>query len=256
MKIAVSGKGGVGKTTLSTGLIQCFARSGRRVYAIDADPDTSLGITLGLDEEKLEEMVPLIDLKRVIDEKNAGGGVLVDLNPEVGEMLDDYSIDDGDICFLKMGGVKQGGTACYCKENSFLQSILNSLFLDKEEPVVIDMSAGIEHLTRGTAKGVDAILVVTEPTRTSVKTASVVKKLADDLGIDRVFFVGNKVRTEGERDFLISSFNSDELLGIIPFDESLLLSSQDTRASRNNCQVREIQDIWKKLLGGEEKTLI
>ena len=253
MKIAVSGKGGVGKTTLSAGLIECFVQNGREVYAIDADPDTSLGITLGLDEEKLDNLVPLIDMREVIENKNAGGGVMVDLNPDVADVLEDYCLKENKIKFFKMGGIKQGGTACYCKENSFLYSILNSLLLDKEEPVVIDMSAGIEHLTRGTARGVDVILVVTEPTLTSVKTAGVVKQLANDLGIGRVFFVGNKVRNEQDREFLSRSFSSDELAGIVPFDEGLLSTSQNAFQGESKFQIEEIKNIWKNLVGGEQK---
>ncbi len=251
MKIAVSGKGGVGKTTLAAGLIQCYAGAGRKVYAIDADPDTSLGLTLGLEEEKLEELVPLIEMKEVIDQKNAGGGVLVDLNPDVDDVLNNYCLAEGNIRFLKMGGVKQGGSACYCKENSFLQSILNSLLLDKEDPVVMDMSAGIEHLTRGTARGVDLILVVTEPTVTSVKTSRVVKKLAQDLGIKKVYFVGNKVRNQQDRDYLYNSLPEVEIAGLIPFDENILYAAQTEGFNKNISLPREIADIWKKHVGGE-----
>jgi len=252
VKIAVSGKGGVGKTTLSAGLIQSYADSGEPVYGIDADPDTSLGITLGINEDKLDELIPLIDMKEVIEEKNKGGGVLVDLNPEIENVLTEYSLQLGNIKFLKMGGVKQGGSACYCKENSFLQSLLNSLLLDKVEPVIIDMSAGIEHLTRGTARGVDTILVVTEPTATSVKTAGVVKKLAYDLGIEKIFIAGNKVRNKEDRDFISDAFSEDEIIGMISFEEELLSNAQKTGTVNKYSNITGINDIWKKLLGGEK----
>lgn len=249
MKIAVSGKGGVGKTTLSSGLVKCFARSGDSVYAIDADPDTSLGITLGLDPKKLDQLVPLIEMKDVIEKKNAGGGLLVDLNPDVEDVLEDYCLKEGAILFFKMGGIKQGGSACYCKENSFLQSILNSLLLDKSEPVIIDMSAGIEHLTRGTARGVDLILVVTEPSVTSVKTSMIVKKLAEDLGIKNVMYVGNKIAGQEDRDFLYDHLPRDDFAGMIPFNRDILRQSREQDSADRSIIIQEIEDIFNNFLG-------
>ncbi len=251
MKLAVSGKGGVGKTTVSAGLVRCFAGSGEKVYAIDADPDTSLGLALGLDSEKLSTLIPLIDLKDVIEKKNAGGGILVDLNPDVDDVLYDYCLRDGNINFFRMGGIKGGGSACYCKENSFLQSILNSLLLDKDEPLVIDMSAGIEHLTRGTARGVDLMLVVTEPSVTSVKTSSVVKKLAGELGIKKVMFIGNKIHNDDDRDFLYSQLSESEFAGMIPFDTAILRYSRDADSKHKDYVIEEIKKIWMTITGGE-----
>lgn len=251
LKIAVSGKGGVGKTTLSAGLIRCFADSGTPVYAIDADPDTSLGMSLGLDNEQLNNLVPLIEMKGVIEEKNSGGGVLVDLNPGVDDVLSDYCLKDGNIRFFRMGGIKQGGSACYCKENSFLQSVINSLLLDKQEPLVIDMSAGVEHLTRGTARGVDLVLVVTEPSVTSVKTSKVVKKLAGELGIKKVMFVGNKVHDAEDSEFLYSHFSRSEFAGIIPFNNGFLRQAREADLNNKGFVIQEIKDIWKRILGGE-----
>ena len=249
MKIAVSGKGGVGKTTLSSGLVKCFANTGVPVYAIDADPDTSLGITLGLDPEKLDQLVPLIDMKDVIEKKNAGGGLLVDLNPDVEDVIEDYCLKEGEILFFKMGGIKQGGSACYCKENSFLQSILNSLLLDKSDPVIIDMSAGIEHLTRGTARGVDLILVVTEPSVTSVKTSMIVKKLAEEIGVKKVMFVGNKIAGQEDSDFLYDHLPRDDFAGMIPFNRDILRQSREQNSADMSIIIQEIEDIFNNFLG-------
>ncbi len=254
MKIAVSGKGGVGKTTLASGLIRCFADLGTPVYAIDADPDTSLGITLGLDPEKLDSLVPLIEMKDVIEKKNAGGGMLVDLNPDVEDILENYCLKEGQILFFKMGGIKQGGSACYCKENSFLQSILNSLLLDKSQPVIIDMSAGIEHLTRGTARGVDLMLVVTEPSVASVKTSRIVKKLAEDLGIKKVMFVGNKVDGQEDSDFLYDHLPGDDFAGLIPFNRDILRQSRDQNVAGRAIIIQEIKDIYSYFRGGESSS--
>ena len=221
MKIAVSGKGGVGKTTVAANLIYLFAKNGFNVFAVDADPDASLGLTLGMDPQKLASLTPLVDMKEVIEQKSGGKGAFYNLDPDVEDVVDNYSLQQDRVKFLIMGGIKQGGSACYCRENSFLNAVLNSLLLDKEEVVVLDMSAGIEHLTRGTARGVDFMLVVTEPTRTSIKTAGLVKQLSSELGIKNVKILGNKVRKDEEKKYLTENFSPDEIIGILPFEEKV-----------------------------------
>jgi CO dehydrogenase maturation factor len=222
MKIAISGKGGVGKTTFSANLIRAFASRGYNVYAVDADPDVSLGATLGLPADELAKLRPIIEMKAIVDERTGGGGAFFTLNPKVDDLIDDFTVEQDGIRFLRMGAIKQGGTACYCKENTFLYAVLSSLLLDKDDVVVMDMSAGIEHLTRGTSRGVDVIIIVTEPTRVSVQTAKVVQKLATELGVKNIKILANKVRTEKEKDFVHSQFTESELLGIIPFDDAVL----------------------------------
>ena len=253
MKIAVSGKGGVGKTTVSAALVNYFALRGDSVYAVDADPDASLGITLGIDPQIIAEQVPLIEMKKVIEKKNAGGGALVDLNPDTKDVLDEYSIIKGNVSFLRMGGVKQGGSACYCKENSFLQSLLNSLLIEKEEVVVLDMSAGIEHLTRGTSRGVDLMLVVTEPTLTSVRTSRLVEKLAGELEVNSLYFIGNKIRDNEEVTFLEESLPSAKLIGALPFDEKVLslARGREIEKSTDNAFYKEVDKVMAKIMGGE-----
>jgi len=251
LKIAVSGKGGVGKTTVAASLVDYFARRGNGVYAVDADPDASLGITLGLDPRVIEEQVPLIDMKEVIEEKNKGGGALVDLNPNTEDVLEEYSINRGNISFLRMGGVKQGGTACYCKENAFLQSILNSLFYDTDKTVVLDMSAGIEHLTRGTSRGVDLMLAVTEPSLTSVKTSLLVQNLANELGIKQLYFLGNKIREEQEAGFLKESLPEGTFIGMLPFDAEVLSLARGEACHESSLLHKQIEKIMENILGGE-----
>ena len=244
MKIAVSGKGGAGKSTVSAQLVRCFTLNEKPVFAVDADPDANLGLVLGLDPDQLDQLRPLIELQDVIEAKNAGGGTLVDLNPNVDDVLENYTLHDGLLRFLKMGGIKQGGSACYCKENSFLNAVLTDLLLDRKEGVVLDMSAGIEHLTRGTARGVEVMLVVVEPTRAGVSTAKSVDKLAADLNIGQIFFVGNKIRSAEDRAYLESQIPPERFVGMIPFSEQVL-----EKARREKPLVAEKED----LLPGLEK---
>ena len=222
MKIAVSGKGGAGKSTVSAQLVRGFTLKKLPVFAVDADPDANLGLVLGLDPEKIDKLQPLIELQEVIEAKNAGGGALVDLNPDVDDVLDNYTLDDGLLKFLKMGSVKQGGSSCYCKENSFLNAVLTTMLLDREEGVVLDMSAGIEHLTRGTARGVEIMLVVVEPTRAGVSTAKSVDRLAADLKIEQIYFIGNKIRSDQDKAYLESQLPPERFAGMIPFSEQVL----------------------------------
>ncbi len=221
MKIAIAGKGGVGKTTLAAGLAKLFAQRGFEVYAVDADPDVSLGTTLGVPESQLSAQPPMLEMKELIAERTGGGGLMYILNPEVDDILEQYAINVGKIKLLRMGAVKHASSACYCPENAFLNAAINSLLLGNRQIVILDLGAGIEQLTRGTTRGVDMLLVVTEPTRVSVDTAHVIQKLAGELNAPRVRVVGNKVRSAKEREFLASSFAPGELLGCLDFDETL-----------------------------------
>lgn len=218
MKIAISGKGGVGKTTMAANLAKLFRNAGFNIFAVDADPDSSLGLALGISEARLREIRPIIEMKELMDAQS-GTGALYTLNPAVDRVIDDYSIQLEGIRFLRMGGVKQGGSACYCRENTFLRALVNALILDTRDIVILDMGAGIEHLTRGTARGVDLMVVVTEPGLASLKSARIVEGLARELGIQEIRFIANKVRTEREAAFIRAHFTGEELLGIQPYDE-------------------------------------
>ncbi|WP_338834986.1 Carbon monoxide dehydrogenase accessory protein [Moorella humiferrea] len=222
MKLAISGKGGVGKTTIAAALINFFAREGYVVYAVDADPDTSLGMVLGLPEERLGTLKPIVDMRELIAARTGGDGAFFSLNPDVDGFMDDYTIKRGNILFLKMGAIKPGGSTCYCRENAVLNAMINSLILKRKEMVVLDMGAGIEHLTRGTARGVDIMLIITEPTLVSIQTARVVQKLAGELGIKRIKFVGNKIRRPRDEEFILEHLPPEDVVALIPFQSEIL----------------------------------
>lgn len=246
MKIAVSGKGGVGKTTISANLAKLFVKKGYNVYAVDADPDSSLGLTLGISEDKLANIKPIIEMKELIGEK-AGDGAIYSLNPMVDDVADRFSIEINGIKFLRMGGVKRGGSDCYCRENTFLKALVNSLLLDTKDVVILDMGAGIEHLTRGTSRGVDLMIIVTEPGKSSVQTARIVEQLARELEIKQIKFVANKVRSQKEETFIKENFKPEELLGILHYDEAISEMSMGIGQNPDELDNKELEEILEKL---------
>lgn len=226
MKIAISGKGGVGKTTIAAGLVKLFARNHQTVYAIDADPDACLATAIGIPEEEAAAIKPIVEMKDLIKARS-GDGVFYVLNPKVDDVIEDYSFKLGRIRFLRMGGIKKGGSECYCRENTFLHALVSSLLLDKDEVVILDMGAGIEHLTRGTARGVDLMLVVVEPSRNSINTAKIVQQMAVDLGIENIRIIGNKIRSEKEKSFIRENFGAHEVLGFIEFSDAIWTTAME-----------------------------
>ncbi|NPV73409.1 MAG: carbon monoxide dehydrogenase [Pelotomaculum sp.] len=221
MKLAVSGKGGVGKTTVAAAMVRLFSERCRVVYAIDADPDVCLAAALGIPDDITGELRPLVEMReKMAAAGKSGEDSLTGFQPCFRE-LDEYCIAQRNIRYLRMGGVKKGGSSCYCRENTFLNAVVSSLLLEKQDVVVMDMGAGIEHLSRGTARGVDLMLVVVEPSLNSINTAGLVKRLAAELGIRKIRVIANKIRNELEKEFIISRFSPEEVLGFIRFDEGV-----------------------------------
>lgn len=254
MKLAISGKGGVGKTTIASALIKALAEKRSIVFAIDADPDACLASAIGIPDQEALSIKPVVEMKDLIRQKT-GGGTFYVLNPKLDDSIENYCYKHGNIWFLRMGDVKKGGSECYCRENTFLNALVSSLLLDKDEAVVMDMGAGIEHLTRGTAKGVDMMLVVVEPNKNSINTAYRVQRLAGDLGIKNIKIIGNKISSEKQKEFIEKSFRDGDVLGFIKFNDRLWASSMDSEDVMKSGgelleQIREIcQKIEKEGVG-------
>lgn len=224
MKIAISGKGGVGKTTLASLLSRIFAEAGYSVLAIDADPNSNLAATLGIPNP--EELTPLSEMGALIEERTGvppgQSGSFFKVNPKVDDLPEKYSLKYNGIRLMVMGRIKRGGTGCYCPESALLQALVTHLFLGRDEVVIMDMEAGVEHLGRATARAVDKLIVVVEPSRRSVETARRIKKLADEIGLHNIAAVGGKVRSQSERDFLTASLSDFEFLGSISYDQAIV----------------------------------
>jgi len=222
MKIAISGKGGVGKTTLSALLAQVYAEAGRNVLAVDADPSPCLAGALGFPPEQLAKLHPISEMDELIYERTGAkpgttGGFFT-INPRVDDIPDRFSVEYRDVRLLEMGAVDIGGSGCICPESAMLKTLFTHLLLRKDDILILDMYAGVEHLGRSTVDFVDAMLIVVEPTRRSLGTASQIKSLAEDIGLSRFWLVGNKVRDEAESAFLLAETPGIPVLGMLPAD--------------------------------------
>ncbi len=252
MKIAVTGKGGVGKTLLTALLSKMFSEAGYSVLAIDADPDANLAATLGFPDS--DKMVPISEMSALIEERTgARPGQIAPyfkLNPKVDDLPEKYSLKHNGIRLMVMGRIKRGGTGCYCPEGALLQALLIHLLVFRNEVVILDMEAGIEHLARGTAKAVDKLIVVVEPGRRSIETAHRIGELAQDIGLLNVAVVANKVRNQAEREFLVSNLPHFEFLGFIPYDQSIVEADLANLPLLDSSQqiINEVRNIYQVLL--------
>ncbi len=222
MKLAITGKGGVGKTTLTALLAQTYADRGRDVLAVDADPSPCLAGALGFPPELRAKLRPIAEMDELIEERTGAkpgtiGGFFT-LNPRVDDIPERFSVLHRGVRLLEMGAVDIGGSGCICPESAMLKTLFTHLMFRKDDILLLDMYAGVEHLGRATVDFVDAMLVVAEPTRRSLGTAAQIKKLANDIGLQRLYLVGNKVRNDEEAKFLETETPGLPLLGWLPAD--------------------------------------
>ncbi|GAA0710417.1 carbon monoxide dehydrogenase accessory protein CooC [Paraclostridium ghonii] len=234
MKIAITGKGGVGKTTFSSMLARSFADEGYRVVAVDADPDANLGLALGFPPEISESITPISEMKKLVSERTGAEaqsfGKMFKINPKVDDIPDLYCKEYNNVRLLTLGTVDSGGSGCVCPEHILLKRLCSHLILQNKDVVIMDMEAGIEHLGRGTAQGVDAFIVVVEPGERSLQTYRKVKKLGSDIGVKKVFVVGNKIRNKSDEDFVTSNLQDGELLGFIYYNQDVINSDRASKS--------------------------
>ena len=224
MKVAITGKGGVGKTTLSSTLARLYASEGRTVLAADVDPDANLGLALGFTEEEVNSIVPISKMRKLVEERTGANSLnkFFKLNPQVGDITDTYAKEINGVKLLVMGTVETGGSGCVCPEHVMLKAILANLVFRKDDVVIMDMEAGLEHLARGTASLMDQFIVVIEPGARSIQTYEKVKQLARDIGVTRVRVVANKVRDEDDEAYLRSRIPEEDLLGMIHYNAEVI----------------------------------
>jgi len=222
MKLAITGKGGVGKTTLTALLAQVYADQGRDVLAVDADPSPCLAGALGFPDELRAKLSPIAEMDSLIEERTGAkpgtvGGFFT-LNPRVDDIPERFSVVHRGVRLLESGSVDLGGSGCICPESAMLKTLFTHLLFRKDDVLLLDMYAGVEHLGRATVDFVDAMIVVVEPTRRSLGTAAQIKKLANDIGLQRLYLVGNKVRNQEEEKFLEAETPGLPVLGFLPAD--------------------------------------
>jgi CO dehydrogenase maturation factor len=223
MKIAVTGRGGVGKTTLASLLACTFARQGCAVLAVDADPAPCLGVALGFPPEILRGLFPIAAMKELIAERTGARpgdyGSYFKLNPHVSDIPDRFSATHRGIRLLQLGALEKGGAGCICPESALLKALVSHILVERNEVVVLDLYAGVEHLGRATAEAVDAMLIVAEPTERSLATAAQIRDLARDIHLDeRLFLVGSKIADEADRSFIEQRSPGLATLGHLPLD--------------------------------------
>ena len=224
MTIAVTGKGGVGKTTFAATLARLYAAEGRKVLAADVDPDANLGLALGFDEETLDSIVPISRMRKLVEERTGANSEnqFYRLNPKVDDIPDTYGKVCNGVKLLVLGTVETGGGGCVCPEHVMLKRIINNMVLHRDDVVIMDMEAGLEHLGRGTTESVDQFIVVIEPGARSIQTYKNVKRLASDLGVKQVRVVANKVRNEEDEAFVKSKIPEEDLLGFIHYNTEVM----------------------------------
>lgn len=231
MKLAISGKGGVGKTTLTALLAKAFSNKGYRVLAIDADPDANLAAALGLEDpdsiQPIAEMGELILERTGVKPGTIGG--LFTMNPKVDDLPEKLSAEVHGIKLMRMGTVKKGGGGCVCPESTLLRALIQHLLIDSKEIVLMDMEAGIEHLGRGTAGFVDRLIIVVEPGRRSLETAEKIRQLASQIHLEKIAAVGNKIRTEADSTFILENMRGIPVIGFLPFLESIIQADRESR---------------------------
>jgi len=232
MKIAISGKGGVGKSTIGAIICEGLAETGKRVLVIDSDPSPHLARLLGFKHP--EAITPIAEMKELLNERSQRSGPFYNLNPRVEDLPERFMLKRGNLRLMVVGAIQKGGGGCACAENAVLRNLVNTLLLAPEEAIVLDMEAGVEHLGRGTIASVDHLLVVVQPYKGSIETAKRIQRLSSDLGIRDLRIVGNQVSGKGDVEFLEQGIGQN-LLFYLPFSPELRAAERKGEAIYPHC---------------------
>jgi len=254
MKIAISGKGGVGKSTLAATLALLLVREGKKVLGIDADADANLASALGATKEVTTTIVPISREVALIEERTGAKvkqyGQMFKLNPEVSDIADKFATNINGVSLLVLGAVEKGGSGCACPENVLLRALVTDLVLYKDDVLILDMEAGIEHLGRATAKGVDTMIIVVEPGQRSVESSHRIIQMASEIGISNIKLVANKVNTKDDEQFLKSSLPDNSFIGFIPYLEDIRkadMLGKNLLEMNNGLLINYFSEILEKL---------
>jgi CO dehydrogenase maturation factor len=251
VKIAIGGKGGVGKTTVSAVWAQLFAEGGFDVLAIDADPNTNLALAFGIPSQQSPE--PLISMKELITERTGAGkeavGAYFKLNPKVSDLPEKYWLEVGKLKLLVLGAITRAGAGCACPEGAFLKALLTHTILQRQEVVLVDLAAGVESMGRASVQGTDALVVVVEPGGRSIETANNVAKMARELGIKNVAAIANKITETAQTDVIKSQLKDVALLGSLRYNSAVQKADLENKAVFDTCPelLEELKDAKNKL---------
>jgi len=257
MKIAVAGKGGVGKTLIAGTLARMFAKDGFSVLAIDNDSAMNLSYTLGIDADIKEKIVPISEMKKMIEERTtvSGGGLGVyNINPEVSDIPDRFKVSGPDgLQLLVLGSIEKPATGCLCPENALIRTLLYNLLVKRNEVIIVDFEAGLEHLGRGTAKGIDIMLVITEPSQKSLDLCSKIINLSKKLGVINIFLIANKIIDDSQVEAIHKRISGWEvpLYHTVPFDSDVgkadLNGISPIDFNSNSKAINSLKNLYVKL---------
>ena len=230
MKIAISGKGGVGKSTVAAALALLMARNGKRVLAIDADSDTNLAAALGISEKDQDKIIPVAEQVALIEERTGAKvkqyGQIFKLNPEVSDIADKYATSINGVDLLVLGAIDKGGGGCACPENVLLRALVSDLVLYNDNALIMDMEPGVEHLGRATAQGVDVMLIVAEPGKRSVDSTNRILRMAKEIGLKNIHIIANKIKYPEDEEYIRGAFPGHDIISFIPYSDKILQSDR------------------------------
>jgi CO dehydrogenase maturation factor len=255
MKVAVSGKGGVGKTLVAGGLARGFAERSLKTIAIDADSSPNLGLTLGLTAEETRKILPISENKQLVESKTSTGySHVYNLNFSVDDIVRDYSVPTPlGPNLIVMGTVRSMGAGCMCAPTAVIRALLRHLVVETNEAVVLDLEAGVEHIGRGTARQVDDLLIIADSNMKSLEIAKHIHDLASAAGMKHLHLIGNRVMNDTQKQAIqtFADQNTINVLAYVPWDQKVIESDMlgvTPLSNRESEAVKSIDKICELLM--------